>query len=69
MKIFNFIKKNRRTLFHNFRVSFFGTSPVVQWLRIHLAVQGTRVPSLVREDPTWHGATKPMHHKYGAHEP
>ena len=26
-----------------------GTSWVVQWLRIHLATQGTRVRSLVRE--------------------
>ena len=27
------------------------TSLVVQWLRIHLPVQGTQVQSLVREDP------------------
>ena len=33
---------------------------VVQWLRIHIAVQGTLVPSLVQEDPSCHGATKPM---------
>ena len=26
-----------------------GTSLVVQWLRIHLPVQGMQVPSLVRE--------------------
>ena len=26
-------------------------SLVAQWLRIHLPMQGTRVPSLVREDP------------------
>ena len=32
---------------------------VAQWLRIHLAMQGTQVRSLVREDPTYHGATKP----------
>ena len=30
-----------------------GASLVVQWLRIHLAVQGTLVRSLVQEDPTW----------------
>ena len=41
-----------------------GTSLVVQWLRIHLPMQGTRVRALVREDPTCHGATKPMHHNY-----
>ena len=51
-----------RTLFHNFRISFFGTSLVVRWLRLHLAMQGTRVRSLVWEDPTSRGATKPMHH-------
>ncbi|KAJ8779945.1 hypothetical protein J1605_012114 [Eschrichtius robustus] len=39
---------------------------VVQWLRIHLPVQGTRVRSLVPEDPTCHGATKPMRHNYRA---
>ena len=34
-------------------------SLVAQWLRICLPMQGTRVRSLVREDPTCHGATKP----------
>ena len=42
------------------------TSPVVQWLRIHLPMQGTRVWSLVWEDPTCHRATKPVHHNYWA---
>ena len=32
---------------------------VVQWLRIHMPVQGTWVPSQAREDPTCLGATKP----------
>ena len=27
-------------------------------------MQGTRVRALVREDPTCHGATKPMRHNY-----
>ena len=40
-----------------------GTFLVVWWLRIHLPVQGTRVQSLVREDPTCLGAAKPVHHK------
>ena len=40
------------------------TSLVVQWLRILLPVQGTRVQSLVWEDPTCHGATKPVRHNY-----
>ena len=29
-----------------------------------LPMQGTRVRALVREDPTCHGATKPVHHSY-----
>ena len=37
-----------------------GTSLVAQWLGIHLPMQGTRVQSLVQEDPTCHGATKPV---------
>ena len=41
-----------------------GTSLVVQWLRIHLPMQGTRVQALLREDPTCRGATKPVHHNY-----
>ena len=36
---------------------------MVQWLRIRLAMQGTRVQALVREDPTCRGATKPMCHQ------
>ena len=35
-------------------------SLVVQWLRIHLAVQGTAVQSLVQDDPTCSRATNPM---------
>ena len=41
-----------------------GASLVVQWLRIRLTMQGTRVRALVREDPTCRGATKPVHHNY-----
>ena len=41
-----------------------GTSLVVQWLRIQLPIQGTQVRSLVREDPTCHGATRPVRHNY-----
>ena len=43
-----------------------GTSLVAQWLRIHLPMQGTQVWSLVHEDPTCPGATKPMCHNYRA---
>ena len=35
----------------------FWASLVAQWLRICLPMQGTWVRSLVREDPTCHGAT------------
>ena len=40
------------------------TSLVVQWLRIHLPLQGTQVRSLVGEDSTGCRATKPMCHNY-----
>ena len=41
-----------------------GTSLVVQWVRICLPVQGTRVRALVWEDPTCCGATKPVRHNH-----
>ena len=41
-----------------------GTSLVAQGLRIHLPMQGTQVWSLVQEDPTCRGATKPVRHNY-----
>ena len=41
-----------------------GASLVAQWLRILLPRQGTQVRALVWEDPTCHGATKPVHHNY-----
>ena len=44
--------------------SILGTSLVVQWLRIRLPTQGTRVRALVREDPTCRGAAKPVRHNY-----
>ena len=40
------------------------TSLVAQWLRIHLPMQGTLVGALVWEDPTCHGTTRPVCHKY-----
>ena len=33
-------------------------------LRICLPMQGTQVRALVQEDPTCHGATKPVRHNY-----
>ena len=41
-----------------------GTSLVLQWLRIHLPMQGTWVRSLVWEDSTSHRAAEPMNHNY-----
>ena len=41
-----------------------GASLVAQWLRICLSMQGTRVRALVWEDPTCHGATRPVSHNY-----
>ena len=41
-----------------------GASLGVQWLRIHLPMQGTWVRALVQEDPTCLGATKPVRHNY-----
>ena len=43
-----------------------GASLVAQCLRICLPMQGRWVQALVREDPTCHGATKPVRHNYGA---
>jgi len=37
---------------------------VVQWIRICLLMQGTWVQSLVQEDSTCRGATKPVCHNY-----
>ena len=39
-------------------------SLVAQWLRIRLPMQGTQVQALVREDPTYCGATKPVCYSY-----
>ena len=36
-----------------------GTSLVIQWMRVHLPMQGTQIRSLVWEDPMCHGATEP----------
>ena len=41
-----------------------GASLVVQWLRICLPMQGTRVRALVWEDPTCRGAAGPVSLNY-----
>ena len=35
---------------------------MVQWIRIHLPMQGMQVLSLAQEDPTCRGTTRPVHH-------
>ena len=45
------------------------TSLIVQWIRIRLLMQETRVQSLVQEDPTCQRATKPVGHNRWAHAP
>ena len=42
----------------DFKKHILGASLVVQWIRIHLPMQGTWVRSQVWEDPTCHGANK-----------
>ena len=49
------LKESRETYLDPKR-GFTGTSLVVQWLRICLPMQGTRVRALVRVDPTCRGA-------------
>ena len=41
-------------------------SLVARWLRVCLPMQGTRVRALVWEDPTCHGATRPVSHNHWA---
>ena len=57
---------SRETGLENTRGGGGGASLVAQWLRIRLPMQGTRVRSLAREDPTCRGATKPVRHNYWA---
>ena len=60
-------RKQKEQLFNTFyslNKTEIGASLVAQWLRIRLPMQGTRVQALVREDPTCHGATKPVRHNY-----
>ena len=47
-------------------MSFLKVSRVVQLLRSHLPMHGTRVRALVQEDPTCCGATKPLCLNYWA---
>ena len=60
------IIQNKLVLIFMFKIENRGASLVLQWLRIHLPMQGTRVQALVQKGPTYYGATKPMHHNYWA---
>ena len=51
---------------NSYQVPVSRASLVPQWLRIHLPTQGTWVRTLVWEDSTCRGATKPVHHNYWA---
>ena len=42
---------------------------VAQWIRILLPMEGTQVPSLIWEDFTCCGATKPVHKNFWAYKP
>ena len=48
------------------RKEYFRTYLVVQWIKVRLPMEGAWVQSLVQEDSTGHGATKPVHHNYWA---
>ena len=60
----NLCTTNYKTPLREIEEDILGTSLVAQWLRICLPMQGTRVRALVREDPTYRGATKPVRHNY-----
>ena len=49
---------------HNSKRCMHGASLVAQWQRVHQPIQETWVRSLVQEDPTCQGATKPVGHNY-----
>ena len=58
-----------KTLGEEVKINHSGTYMVVQWLIICLPMQKTQVQSLVQENPTCWGATKPVFHNCWAREP
>ena len=50
-----------------FENDHFRISPMPQWVRIHLPMQGTQVRFLAQEDSTCHKASKPVQHNHWAH--
>ena len=71
MSIYNFYPKkitlkknpNKSHLIHHLEKKK-KASLVAQWLRICLLMQGTRVQAVVWEEPTCHGATRPVSHNH-----
>ena len=59
-------KKDEKEFYLKHLKKFYWASLVVQWLRICLPMQGTRVRALVWENTTCHGATRPVSHNYRA---
>ena len=62
----HFLVLSRQKSWNKILTSISWTFLVVQWLRIRLPMHGTWVQALVWEDPTCHGATKPVCHNYWA---
>ena len=60
------ITDSRREVKRTMLLRHFLDFPVVQWIRAHLPVKGSRMQSLVPEISTCHGTTKPMYHNYWA---
>ena len=58
LELFSSEKRNMQEAFKAITGTFLGVS----WLRIHLPMQETLVPSLVQEGSTCRRATKPMCH-------
>ena len=52
------------SLEHQIQISSYWDFPGGTVVKNLPAMQGTRVRALVREEPTCHGATKPVHHNY-----
>ena len=63
-KVSEFLVISLRACLVKLAIKMVGASLVAQWLGIHLPMQGTRVRVPVREDPTCHGAARPVSHNY-----
>ena len=68
-KILKEARGRKHCTYRKAKVKNYRTSPVVQWIGICLPMQGTRIQSLVWEDSTCCGTTKPRHQNYWARAP